>query len=95
MKDIIWYLLAGTRGGHMRSRILYALQGHPRNAHQLAQKLGVDYTTIQHHLKLLLEHQLVEALPQKTRYGQPYRRTAYLVSMWDEYRSIWDELGKT
>ena len=95
MKDIVWYLLAGTRGGAMRARILLALRGHPRNAHQLAQSLGVDYSTIQHHLKLLVSHQLVEALPQKTRYGQPYRRTEYLLSLWDELHDIWDEFGKT
>jgi DNA-binding transcriptional ArsR family regulator len=60
MESVLWYLLAGARGGPNRSRILEALEARPRNANQLAEDLDLDYTTVRHHLDLLVEHDLVK-----------------------------------
>ena len=60
MEGVLWYLLAGARGGPNRSRILEALESRPRNANQLAEDLDLDYTTVRHHLDLLVEHDLVK-----------------------------------
>jgi DNA-binding transcriptional ArsR family regulator len=60
MESVLWYMLAGARGGPNRIRILRALDERPRNANQLAEDLDLDYTTIRHHLDVLMEHDVVE-----------------------------------
>ncbi|MDE1819350.1 MAG: ArsR family transcriptional regulator [Euryarchaeota archaeon] len=71
MEKLLWYLLAGTRGGYNRLRILDALESRPANAHQLAVELHLDYRTVCHHLDLLLgNHVLVN--PRVEAYGSVY-----------------------
>jgi len=53
LRQLLWYLIAGTRGGMNRARILEALHERPYNANQLSETLGLDYRTIRHHLELL------------------------------------------
>lgn len=60
MESVLWYVLTGARGGPNRIRILRALDERPRNANRLAEDLDLDYTTIRHHLDVLLEHNLVK-----------------------------------
>jgi DNA-binding transcriptional ArsR family regulator len=60
MESVLWYVLTGARGGPNRIRILRALDERPRNANRLAEDLDLDYTTIRHHLDVLLEHDLVK-----------------------------------
>ena len=43
MKKILWWLIAGTKGGINRARIINVLQQRPYNAHKLAEKLDLDY----------------------------------------------------
>ena len=42
-RRILWYVLAGTRGGLMRIRIIELIMDRPYNANQLKKALGVDY----------------------------------------------------
>lgn len=60
MESVLWYMLTGARGGPNRIRILQALDEQPRNANRLAEDLDLDYTTIRHHLAVLMEHNLVK-----------------------------------
>lgn len=60
MEGVLWYMLAGSRGGPNRIRIVQSLDERPRNANQLAEDLDLDYTTIRHHLDVLLDHGVVE-----------------------------------
>jgi DNA-binding transcriptional ArsR family regulator len=60
MESVLWYVLTGARGGPNRIRILQALDQRPRNANRLAEDLDLDYTTIRHHLDVLMEHNLVK-----------------------------------
>jgi len=53
MEDLLWWLIAGTRGGINRARIIKELHSWPYNANQLAQNLDLDYKTITHHMKVL------------------------------------------
>jgi DNA-binding transcriptional ArsR family regulator len=71
MERLIWFLLAGTRGGPNRARILAALRERPRNANQLAEALSLNYRTVLHHLELLIKHGLI-ATPAKDAYGAVY-----------------------
>jgi len=70
MEKALWYLLAGTRGGANRARIIRLLDERPRNANQLAERLGVDYNTARHHLDILVDHDVVE--PGGEDYGELY-----------------------
>jgi DNA-binding transcriptional ArsR family regulator len=71
MDQLLWYLLAGTRGGANRLRILILLSERPRNAHQIARDLGLDYRTVRHHLGILTRNGLLTC-PFESRYGAPY-----------------------
>ena len=59
MKQLLWYLLAGTRGGLNRIRILEALLERPYNAHQLSEELELDYRTMRHHLDVLTKNHIL------------------------------------
>ena len=71
LRQVLWYMLAGARGGANRARILEALRERPSNAHQLAERLGLDYRTVRHHLDLLLRNGLVSR-PAGDAYASPY-----------------------
>ncbi|WP_121822075.1 winged helix-turn-helix domain-containing protein [Halostella salina] len=81
MEGVLWHLLASSRGGPTRVRILRALDDRPRNANELAERLDMDYTTIRHHLDVLLENNVVE------RSGDEYA-AVYLCT--DQVRANWD-----
>jgi DNA-binding transcriptional ArsR family regulator len=53
MEAVLWQVLAGTRGGPNRARILKALDERPRNANRLADEMGLAYQTVRHHLDVL------------------------------------------
>lgn len=81
MEGVLWYLLASSRGAATRARILRALDERPRNTNQLAEALDLDYTTVQHHLEIFEENNVVTAT------GDDYA-AAYLPT--DQVRSHWD-----
>ena len=99
MEGVLWYVLTGTRGGENRTRILDALDDKPRNPNQLAEDLDLDYTTVQHHLEVLEEHDIVERPARGTERStsRPARRdttggqSRKSSTVWSE---IWRELGK-
>ena len=74
-RRLLWWLLEGTRGGPTRVKILRAIIAKPLNAHQLAKELGMDYTTIRHHLDILVKHGVLEVV------GEEYGAVFY-VSGW-------------
>jgi DNA-binding transcriptional ArsR family regulator len=53
LKYLLGWLIAGTRGGATRAKIIETLKETPQNANQLATLLGMDYRTIRHHIKVL------------------------------------------
>ncbi len=68
LKRVLWYLIAGSRGGVNRARIIETLHQRPYNVNQLSQKLDLDYKTIQHHIKVLEDHNIVNSTSKK-KYG--------------------------
>lgn len=90
MKKALWYLLAGTRGGKNRARIIYALDERPLNANQLAEELDVEYNTIRHHLAILLDHNVIEEGDQQ--YGKLYFLTDQFEDHRAEFRTITEQL---
>jgi DNA-binding transcriptional ArsR family regulator len=86
MEKALWYLLAGTRGGENRARIIRTLDERPRNANQLAERLDVDYNTVRHHLEMLEDHDVVE--PGGDDYGQLY----FLTDRFEHHRDAFEEI---
>jgi len=70
LKRILWYILAGMRGGVTRINILKLILDRPFNMNQMGKELGLDYKTIQHHIKVLEENRIV--VPIQKKYGTMY-----------------------
>lgn len=73
-KGILWYIVAGTRGGPNRARILDLLGTKSLNAHQISKELKLDHKTVAHHLEILSKNELVEKKDDQW-YGNPYNLT--------------------
>ncbi len=95
----LWYLLAGTRGGLNRGRILHILRERPLNANDLSGRLGLDYKTVRHHLDVLRENDCVMTLGNEG-YGLLYTLSPRLQNHFEDFEEIWrrlespDNLGK-
>lgn len=86
MEKALWYLIAGTRGGENRARIIRLLSEKPHNANQLADELDVEYNTVRHHLDMLTEHDVVE--PGGTDYGELY----FLSDQFEHHRETFEQI---
>jgi len=91
-KNLLFYVFAGSRGGENRIRIISALQNSPRNTNQLANDLGLDYRTVQHHLEVLEKNNLVSQVGEK--YGANYFLSTFLESNMETYTEIISKLHK-
>ncbi|PSP76053.1 ArsR family transcriptional regulator [Halobacteriales archaeon QS_5_68_33] len=91
MEGTLWHVLAGTKGGPNRARILRALDERPRNANQLADALDLDYKTVRHHLDVLREKNLVRRSGDD--YGAIYLPTDRLRQCWDTCEEIIDSVS--
>ena len=87
LRQLLWYLIAGTRGGMNRARILDALNERPYNANQLSETLGLDFRTIRHHLELLQKNGLTSR-PSGEAYASPYFVSAYLEGNYAVFEEI-------
>lgn len=92
IRQLLWYLLAGTRGGVNRARILEALKGRPYNAHQLSEALSLDYRTVRHHVDLLRKNGLITQ-PAGNVYAAPYFLAAILEANWAVFEEIRGQIG--
>jgi DNA-binding transcriptional ArsR family regulator len=85
---LLGWLIAGTRGGLTRAKIVEALKETPRNANQLATLLGMDYRTIRHHLEVLEKNRLI------TSAGEGYGTTYFLSPAMEENYALFEEIGR-
>lgn len=91
MRKLIWWVFAGTSGGPNRARIVMALNERPRNAHQLAEKLDLNYKTVRHHLKLLEENNIITSTG-KNKYGELYFLSKEMEDNYEIFEDLWNEL---
>lgn len=91
MEGVLWYMLTGSRGGPNRIRIIQSLNDRPRNANQLANDLGLDYTTIRHHLDVLVDHGVVKKTDQD--YGAIYMLTEQATNHWEIIEEITEKVN--
>lgn len=59
----------------MRANIIKSLMENPKNANKLCKDLGVNYRTVEHHLKILESNDLLVSQ------GNGYGRTYFLSSL--------------
>ena len=71
MKNLLWYLVAGTKGGETRGKIIELLNTNPCNANKIAEILNLDYKTVRHHLGVLEKNNIITAV-NKGNYGAVY-----------------------
>jgi DNA-binding transcriptional ArsR family regulator len=88
LRYLLGWLIAGTRGGPTRAKIIEILKETPQNANQLANQLGMDYRTIRHHLKVLEKNRVV------TTAGEGYGTTYFLSPAMEENYGIFEEIVK-
>ena len=90
MEAALWYVLAGTRGGVNRVRILRALDERPRNANRLAETLDLDYKTVRHHLDVLMDNDILRKSGDD--YGAVYLPTDRVRHNWETVEEIIEEV---
>lgn len=81
-----------TRGGPTRIKLLRAILAKPLNANQLTKELDVDYTTVRHHLDILVKNGVLEAVGEK--YGAIFYLSKSLTANSALVREILDESRK-
>ncbi|NYZ77246.1 winged helix-turn-helix transcriptional regulator [Candidatus Micrarchaeota archaeon] len=67
---LLYWLLAATKGGPTRARILKTLKTKPMNLRQLSIEVKLDYKTVQGHIEMLMENGLLYT--PKAGYGSVY-----------------------
>lgn len=86
LKYLLGWLIAGTRGGVTRAKIIETLKETPQNANQLANTLEMDYRTIRHHLKILTKNRII------TSAGDGYGTTYFLSPEMEENYGLFEEI---
>ena len=60
VKKLFSEVFTGMQGRYSRLKIILALAEDPLNTFQLSKKLGSDYKSVQHNLKILEKNHLIE-----------------------------------
>ena len=93
MKNLLWYLVAGTKGGETRGRIIDLIRETPSNANKIAEILKLDYKTVRHHLEVLEKNNIIVAI-NKGKYGAVYFLSELMQSNIQIFNEIWGQFGK-
>ena len=83
---ILWSIVAGTRGGVNRAKILNLIKDTPMNANKIATMLSLDHKTVIHHVKILTKNNLI--VKAKKEYAAEYR----LTQITKENQSVLEEI---
>lgn len=93
MQNLLWYLIAGSKGGITRGKIINILKKTPNNANKLAKELNLDYKTIRHHLKVLEENNIIKTI-NKGKYNRFYFLSDIMKENMGVFGEIWERFGK-
>lgn len=88
MRQLLWWLVGGTRGGRNRLRIIRALHERPMNTNQLSNELDLNYKTVQHHLEMLTENGVL------TTSGEEYGKLFFLTPAMDDNLDLLDDIAE-
>lgn len=92
LKYLLGWLIAGTRGGPTRAKIIIALKETPQNANQLVTLLQMDYKTMRHHLEVLEKNRMITSIGD--RYGATYFLSQTLEENYGLFEEIVNKIGK-
>jgi len=92
LKYLLGWLIAGTRGGPTRAKIIEALKDTPQNANQLATLIKMDYKTMRHHLEVLEKNKIIMAVGD--RYGATYFLSQTMEDNYIMFEEIMKKIGK-
>ena len=92
-KRLLWYVLAGSRGGVNRGRIIILLRKEPRNVNQLADALRVHYRVAEHHVRALEKNNLIA--PAGEHYGKLYFLSQEMEAHLYLFDEIWQKIQPT
>jgi len=93
-KRMMVYIFVGSRGGQNRARIVEMLRNDPSNPNKISEKLNLDYKTVQHHIRMLEENDVVVA-SSKGAYGAVYFLTPYFEKHFDVIKKMWAGFGQS
>jgi len=86
-RRLLWFVFTGSRGGLNRLRIITALKEKPQNTNQLANELGLDYKSIQHHINVLEKNNLI------SKEGEKYGITFFISTFLEVNMKTFDEIA--
>ncbi len=89
-KRLLWYVLAGSRGGPNRGKIINLLRKEPYNVNRLAEALDVHYRVAEHHIRALERNRLVSSAGEK--YGKLYFLSPEMESHLNIFDEIWRQI---
>ncbi len=89
MRKLLWELLAGTKGGINRARIIDVLKRRPYNANQLAEILSLNYKTIKYHIEILEKKDIITSTGRG--YGALYFLSDKMEANFNTFLQIWLE----
>jgi DNA-binding transcriptional ArsR family regulator len=93
LKHTLWHVLAGTKGGITRIEIIELLRDRPYNTNQLHEKLHLDYKTVQHHLRVLVNGNVI-ATDDDHKYGSMYFLSPLFEGNIHLFEEILEKIGK-
>ena len=88
LKYLLGWLIAGSRVGPTRAKIIEILKETPKNPNQLATLLGVDYKTIKHHVEVLEKNKIIISV------GEGYGTTFFLSAPMEENYTLFEDIRK-
>ena len=91
MQKLLWWIIAGKRGGKNRARILKLISERPYNAHQISEERCLDYKTVRHHIKILEKNNLIQ--PTGDTYGKLYFLSSKMEENYEIFEEIWSKLN--
>ena len=86
VRQLIGWLIAGTKGGKTRAKIIKILKNSPKNSNQLATLLKVNYKTIRHHITILEKNKLIISA------GDHYSTAYFLSELMEENYGLFEEI---
>ena len=90
-KMILWSIIAGTRGGINRAKILSLLVNMPLNANKIATTLKLDHKTVIHHVNILTKNELI--VKEEKDYGASYKLTQIMKDNQNVLVEIMERIG--
>lgn len=90
-KMILWSIIAGTRGGVNRAKILNLIKDTPLNAHKISTTLNLDHKTVAHHIKILSKNELVKKAEKD--YGAEYELSDLMKENHNTLEEILEKIG--